>query len=112
MGLETPLTARGQIDLAGERIANTVSSLAETGITPNGWANDTYKITLDGVGVVPANETIAILFDFTPYVGAEWGGNMPEEKGVQGIYQAWLDYDLDNPLPREILLYYLPLMFK
>jgi hypothetical protein len=112
MGLETPTTARAQIDLAGQMIANTVTSLADTGVTPNGWAKDTYKVTLDGVGVVPANDTIALLFEYTPYAGALWGGNLPDEKGVQAIYQAWIDYSLDNPLPTDIILYYFPLISR
>jgi N-acetylmuramoyl-L-alanine amidase len=112
MGLETPTTARAQIDLAGQMVANTVTSLAETGVTPNGWAKDTYKVTLDGVGVVAANDTIALLFEYTPYAGALWGGNIPDEKGVQAIYQAWIDYNLDNPLPTDIILYYFPLISR
>jgi len=109
MGLDPPSTAQEQIAAATAMIANAVNTLAATGITPNGWQTGISKVTLDGVAVIPATDAITILFDHTPYAGVLWGGNDPDEGGVQNIYDAFIDFSLSAPLPTEIFTFYLPI---
>ena len=110
MGLAPPSTAQEQIDAAAGMIANAINTLADSGISPDGWQPGTSKVTSDGVVVVPATDAITILFDHTPYAGVLWGGNDPDEGGVQSIYDAFIDFSLSAPLPTEIFTFYLPIL--
>ncbi|MEA3325851.1 MAG: N-acetylmuramoyl-L-alanine amidase [Chloroflexota bacterium] len=110
LGLDPPSTAREQIATGATMIANAINALDNTGITPNGWQTDISKVTSDGVVVVPASDAITILFDHTPYAGTLWGGNNPDEGGVQAIYDAFINFGLSAPLPTEIFNFYLPIL--
>lgn len=108
MGIQPPSTAVEQIAAASVKIGAAIDGLQSDGETPNGWKSGTPKTTLDGVTVIPANDAVSILFDFSQYAGAIWGGNVPDEQGVQGIYAAWRDYDLNFNLPGQLIKIYLP----
>ncbi len=111
MGLE-PTTAREQIVDAADLLGASRAALIADGITPNGWATGTPKVTLDGVSVSPANDTLTVLFDYTQYAGEIWGGNQPGENGVQGIYIAYRDFRLDLPLPAGIYTRFMPVFTR
>lgn len=112
MGIEPPSTARQQIANASTSIRAAIDALADHGETPNGWKTGTPKATLDGITVIPANDAISILFDFSQNAGAVWGGSITDERGVQGIYAAWRDYNLDFNLPQKLIRIFLPLTYK
>jgi len=112
MGLEHASTARDQITRAASNLAQAMNILATTGQTPNGWKTGKPKTTLDGVSVIPANDALTLLFDFTPYAGVTWGGNSPAVGGVHVLYIAWRDYRLSGKLPAELHQVYLPLSIK
>jgi hypothetical protein len=52
----------------------------------NGWRRSKAMTTEDGVSITPANEATAILYSYTPYVGAKGGGN---KSNVGGVYLHW-----------------------
>jgi len=108
MGLEPASTAHAQVADAAVQISAAITALKNTGTTPNGWVTGTVKTTLDGVNVTPANDVISILFDYSQNAGAVWGGSSADEKGVQGIYTAWLDFSLDETLPGYVFRIYFP----
>jgi len=112
MGLEPPSSARQQIAVASARIGEALRELAAHGETPNGWKTGSPKVSLDGVTVIPANDAVSILFDFSQNAGAVWGGSVANESGVHGIYAAWRDYDLEINLPGKLINIFLPLTFK
>lgn len=112
MGIEPPSTARQQIANASTSIRAAIDALADHGETPNGWKTGTPKATLDGITVIPANDAISILFNFSQNAGAVWGGSITDERGVQGIYAAWRDYNLDFNLPQKLIRIFLPLTYK
>ena len=112
MGIAPPSTGVEQITAASVRIGTAIDVLETDGETPNGWKTGTPKATLDGVTVIPANRAVSILFDFSQFAGAIWGGSMADEQGVQGIYAAWRDYDLNFNLPGKLINIYLPLTLK
>ncbi len=109
MGLEPASTAREQITAAAAQIKAAIDALEAEGHSPNSWETGTPKDTLDGVTVIPANDLITILFDFSQNAGVVWGGNLPDETGVQGIYAAWRNFQLALPLPSGYYLFYQPL---
>lgn len=108
MGLNPATTASRQIEDAAALLGSSRAYFLENGITPNGWETGVPKVTLDGVSVTPANDSIAILFDVLQNAGTFWGGDQPDENGVQGIYRAYLDYNLYVSLPDGIFTLFLP----
>lgn len=112
MGLSSPETALGQIAAAAEALSVAQDALFEEGTTPNNWKTWAPKTTLDGVSVIPANDAITLLFDYTGLAGSVWGGDQPDEPGVHGVFIAWRDYRLDKPLLSKVYRYFLPSHFK
>ncbi len=98
MGLDPPNTARQQIDNAALLLRQALDMLNGTGATPNGWSTGVTKTTVDGVGITSANDTITVLLDFEPYAGEGWGGSLPGENGLHGIYAAWEWFGFEAPL--------------
>lgn len=111
MGL-TASTARQQISEAAIQLGNALSTLTITGASPNGWATGSPKTTFDGVSIIPANDTITLLFDYFQNAGQVWGGATPDENGVWGAYIAYRDYLLYAPLPKAIETRYLSIFFR
>jgi N-acetylmuramoyl-L-alanine amidase len=112
MGLSSPETARGQIAAAAEALSLALDALVDNGTTPLGWETGAPKTTLDGVPVIPANDAITLLFDYTQLAGSAWGGDQLEEPGVHGVYIAYRDYRLDRPLFRDVFQYFMPVFNK
>ena len=108
MGLSPPATARVQIAQAAEQLGTALSQLKSSGTTPNGWQTGVAKLTVDGVLVTPANDTVTVLFDFQQLAGEAWGGDAKSDAGVHGIYTAYRDFNLDRPLPLGVFHYFLP----
>ena len=96
MGLAEPDTGREQIATAARQLRAAWDALILDGVSPNGWAAGEPKTTLDGVNVIPANNTIALLMDYSPYAGGNWGGNLPDEPGAQAVFLALRDYHLET----------------
>ncbi len=113
MGLDPPNTARQQIDNAALQLRLALDTLESTGATPSGWRTGLLNLTLDNVEIIPANDTITTLLEFEPLAGASWGGNLPAESGLQGIYSAWESFKFYHPLPTSAPIdYYLPIFFN
>lgn len=112
MGLEPATTAREQIATAAAAMGTTITELKENGETSTGWATGKPKTTLDGVSVIPANDSLTTLFSVSQYAGVLWGGTDLDKNGVQGIYAAWRDYALAAPLPTQIVKRYFPLISR
>ena len=112
MGLAPATTARAQIAAAAAFLNAARTELNSSGTTPNGWATGTPKVTLDGVSVSPANDTLTVLFDYLQTAGELWGGNVIGEDGVQGVYIAYRDFHLNLPLPAGIYIINLPVFAR
>jgi len=112
MGLSPASTAREQIAAAAVQIKAATTALAENGITPNGWAPTIEKATLDGVSVTPANDMIALLFDWAQNAGEVWGGTKASEASVYNIYIAYRDFRLDDPLPEYTMQIHVPIFLR
>jgi hypothetical protein len=111
MGLEPASSAQQQIEDAAALLGNSLYAFDLNGITANGWQTGVAKLTSDGVTVTPANDTITILFDVLENAGTFWGGDLPDESGVQGIYRAYMDFNLFTSLPEGIFTQYFPLSY-
>lgn len=109
MGLAPATTARQQIAEAAALFGTTSQALGTTGITPHGWETGTQTVTLDGVTVTPANDTITLLFDWAGNAGTVWGGSAPGVTGVHAVYLAIVDFNLQRPLPKDVYYRYLPI---
>ncbi len=112
MGLSPASTAREQIHSAGGKLGIALAELNAGGATSKGWAAGTTKTTQDGVSVIPANDSIALLFDYFQNAGEPWGGDTPGETGVWGAYIAYRDYHLDLPLPKDVYYHFLPITLR
>ena len=108
MGMEPASTARVQIAAAAAQLRTAITTLTNNGVTPNNWQTSTPKNTLDGVSVIPANNLVTLLFDYSQNAGTLWGGTSPDETGVQGIYAAWIAFNMDIPLPQSLNLQFIP----
>lgn len=91
MGAGTRSTARDQISYAAQLFRSYLSDLDAKGATTSGWEVGVTNLTEDGVNVTPANRAVAALFTYTPYAGAQWGGNQPQWGGNYLFYDAWHD---------------------
>lgn len=89
MGAGSPSTARHQIPYAAQLLRSYLNDLDTKGTTISGWKVGLAKLTEDGVQVTPANRAVAALFTYTPYAGAQWGGNQPQWGGNYLFYDAW-----------------------
>ncbi|MCB2210196.1 N-acetylmuramoyl-L-alanine amidase [bacterium] len=112
MGLSPSSTARAQIADAGTRLGTALAELNTNGITPNDWQAGVANETEDGVSVTPANDSIALLFDYFQNAGETWGGSTPGETGVWGAYIAYRDYLLRLPLPKDVYYRFLPVILR
>jgi N-acetylmuramoyl-L-alanine amidase len=110
MGIKPASTARDQIEAAGIYLGTALETLNNTGVTPNGWEAGVAKTTLDGVTVTPANDSIALLFDYFQNAGEAWGGTTPGEDGVWSAYVAYRDFHLEVSLPEEVYYFYTPVI--
>jgi hypothetical protein len=68
-------TVSQQITSTGAQLHLDFTRLAAGGETRGGWKPNSPHRTDDGKTVCPANNSSAILFNYTPYVGAGWGGS-------------------------------------
>ncbi len=112
MGLSPATTARLQINDAALMLREAQDALTTSGATSRGWITGAPMLTVDGVSVIPANDAITLLFDYTQLAGEVWGGDLPGENGAQGIYAAYDTYLLDAPLPVQIYSLYEPIFFR
>ena len=112
MGLAPASTAREQIAQAAQMLGTAYSQLNATGTTPNGWSAGAPKDTLDGVTVTPANDSVALLFDYFQTAGEIWGGDQPGEAGAASAYIAYRDYHLSLALPENVYRFYIPGVLK
>lgn len=110
MGFEPASTAREQIETAAILLENALTTFNASGVTPNGWETGTPKVTVDGVTITPADDTQTVLFDVRENAGTFWGGDQPGENGVQGIYRAYIDYNLFVALPQGIFTTFIPII--
>jgi N-acetylmuramoyl-L-alanine amidase/Mg-chelatase subunit ChlD len=92
MGCAQPSTAREQITCAAERFRAYHDRLAQQGATVSGWRVGVAKETQDGVWVSPATRAVAGQFTYTPYAGAQWGGNDPRWGGVYLFCKFWNEF--------------------
>jgi hypothetical protein len=81
-GCLDPSTARAQLTCTAERLRAYDDQILRRGATVSGWQVGVPKRTEDGVVVTPANRAVAGQFTYTPYAGAQWGGNQPQWGGV------------------------------
>ncbi len=113
MKMDGYTTARQQIDAAALQLSLMMAHIQAYGITPGGWAANQMKMTLDGINVTPASNAIAVLFNFNPYVGSNWGGNDPTRRELWAFYDAWQRYRFNLPLPDQSPKFiFLPLLVK
>ena len=89
MGAGSPSTARDQIMYAARLFRSYFDDLDEKGTTVSGWKVGISKLTQDGVEITPVNRSVAALFTYTPYAGAQWGGNQPQWGGNYLFYDIW-----------------------
>ena len=108
MGLDGPTSAREQISSAALKLRAAWDALLVDDVSPMGWAAGKPKTTLDGVDVIPANKTIALLFDYMQAAGSLWGGDLPAEAGAQGVYAALQTFHLDRTLFWQLHDFYIP----
>src|SRR5262245_46313255 len=97
MGCLDPSTAREQLMCTGERFRAYDSQILKHGATVSGWQVGVPKRTLDGVVVTPANRAVAGQFTYTPYAGAQWGGNEPQWGGVYLYFKNAPKVKTDKP---------------
>ncbi|PIY97177.1 MAG: hypothetical protein COY66_00810 [Candidatus Kerfeldbacteria bacterium CG_4_10_14_0_8_um_filter_42_10] len=66
-----------QIYQSAEAIRGTkyLGGIAQNGSTISGWGPGITKTTLDGIAITPENAATAVLYTYTPWVGAYGGGD-------------------------------------
>lgn len=100
MGAGSASTARHQIDFGTSLFRAYQDELNSNGMTRSGWEVGLAKQTQDGVSVTPATKAVAGQFTYTPYAGANWGGNKSNVGGVWLFWNAWYNqFHFDQPLP-------------
>lgn len=96
MGCISSSTAREQLTCAAERFRAYHDDLLIRGTTVSGWRVGSSKQTQDGVSVTPATRAVAGQFTYTPYAGAQWGGNRSSVGGVYLFYNFWQKFGFDQ----------------
>ena len=96
------ITIDGRTDLSfsedvAERFRAYDNQLLKSGATVSGWQVGVPKRTLDGVVVTPATRAVAGQFTYTPYAGAQWGGNDPQWGGVYLYFKHAPKVKVDLP---------------
>jgi hypothetical protein len=76
-----------------------LNELEQNGQTRSGWRVGVGKWTEDGVLVTPATKAAAALFTYTPYAGAQWGGNQPQWGGTYLFHYFWKAFGFDSAVP-------------
>ncbi len=100
MGAGSPTTAREQIDFGTSLFRAYMDEIDNNGQTRSGWKVGVAKTTQDDVSVTPATAAVASQFTYTPYAGANWGGNNANVGGVWLFWDAWYNtFHFDQPLP-------------
>lgn len=92
MGCIANSTAREQLACSAERFRAYHDDLSARGTTVSGWRVGAVKETQDGVGVTPATKAVAGQFTYTPYAGAQWGGNDSRWGGVYLFCKFWNEF--------------------
>jgi hypothetical protein len=98
-GCVTPNTSREQITCAAERFRAYMDQQARRGTTVSGWQVGVPKVTQDGVWLAPATRAVAAQFTYTPFAGAQWGGNDHRWGGVYLFYQYWHEFGFAQTPP-------------
>jgi hypothetical protein len=96
MGAGTATTARAQLLEAARLFRAYQDELTNTGVSRSGWSVGVAKTTVDGVAVTPATRAVAGQFTYTPYAGAQWGGNDSRWGGVYLFYNYWNEFGFSN----------------
>ncbi|MFW6155062.1 MAG: right-handed parallel beta-helix repeat-containing protein [Planctomycetota bacterium] len=99
MGAGAASTARAQVFEAARLLRAYLDELDAAGATRSGWEVGTAKMTEDGVSVTPATCAVAALFTYTPYAGAQWGGNQPQWGGTYLFFHYWNSFGFESTLP-------------
>jgi hypothetical protein len=100
MGAGGASTARHQIDFGTSLFRAYQDELNDEGVTRSGWKVGVDKQTQDGVSVTPATRAVAGQFTYTPYAGANWGGDDADVGGVWLFWNAWYNlFHFDQPWP-------------
>ena len=102
MGCVSSSTAREQLACAAERFRAYYDQLKQQGPTVSGWRVGVAKQTQDGVLVTPATRAVAAQFTYTPYAGAQWGGDQRGVGGVYLFYDAWQKFGFGAAVPSEV----------
>jgi hypothetical protein len=87
-----------QIECAAEKMRAYHDELEESGVTRAGWQVGVMKMTSDPCVVTPANRATAMLYTYTPWVGAYgeqcgtpmWGGS---SLVALAYHRYWVEYD-------------------
>ena len=89
MGCGSPTIARDQLTCAAKLFRGYQDQLTNTGSTVSGWKVGVPKQTSDVVTVTPATKAVAGQFTYTPFAGAQWGGDDSRWGGVYLFYSFW-----------------------
>lgn len=87
-----------QIDCAAEKMRAYHDELEQDGVTRAGWQVGVAKMTSDPCTVTPVNRATAMLYTYTPWVGAYgdqcgtsmWGGS---SLVALAYHRYWVEYD-------------------
>lgn len=82
-----------QINQAAKAIVGPkyLQGIEENGHTISGWGPGITKTTLDGIAVTPDNAATAILYTYTPWVGA-YGGGDSRYGGTSIVPKLWQEW--------------------
>lgn len=89
-------TARDQVACAAATFNSAMTALEGGRTTISGWKKGVAKMTQDGVKVTPATNAVAAQFTYTPYAGAQWGGNQRSVGGVYLFFRFWNDFGFNR----------------
>lgn len=84
-----------QVECAAEYVEGYYDELTREGETRSGWAVGRTRRTLDPCSVTPANKATAVLYTYTPWVGAN--GRQCSKRGVGGSTLVANIYDKYAP---------------
>ena len=91
-GFGSPSMIRDQITDLGAQLRRDYDRLEAGGSTLGGWKPGADKQTLDGKTVCPGDISTAILYTYTPYIGAGWGGQYGGNALFFDIYYGTLGF--------------------